>query len=108
MMKKLYFVLFIVITFAASAAVYGKEEKRESKGEIKITIEQMKGLLSTLKDKDLQDEKTKELKDQIKNYIEEAKNCLENYTDECHETLSVKANHLVEVKFKGYRDHYKK
>ena len=61
-----------------------------------------------LNDEDLDDKETKRLKCSIENYIKKAESCLENFTDECHDTLSRKAQNLVEVKFKDYRDHYNK
>ena len=107
-MKKLCFVFFIVITLVTYVTVYGQEKQYQSKEEIRVTITQMKDLLSALDDENLYDEKTQKLKHLIKNYIKEAKSCLENFSDGCHDRLSKKANNLVEVKFKDYRDHYNK
>jgi len=61
-MKKLYFVIFIVVTLGTSIAVYGQEKHYESKEEIKVTLTQMKDLLSKLNDEDLSDKATKALK----------------------------------------------
>ena len=107
-MKKLYFVIFILASLVASVTMYGQDKQYESKEEIKVTIAQMKDLLSKLNDEDLDDKETKRLKCSIENYIKKAESCLENFTDECHDTLSRKAQNLVEVKFKDYRDHYNK
>ena len=107
-MKKLYFVIFIVVTLGTSIAVYGQEKHYESKEEIKVTLTQMKDLLSKLNDEDLSDKETKALKRLVKHYIKEADACLENFSDECYDKLSKKAQNLVEVKFKEYREHYNK
>ena len=107
-MKKLYFVIFTVVTLIASVTVYGQEKQYESKEEIKVTITQMKDLLSKLNDEDLNDKETTKMKRSIEGYIKMAESCLENFTDECYDTVSKKAQNLVEVKFKEYREHHNK
>ena len=107
-MKKLYFVICLVVTLVASVTVYGQEKQYESKEEIKVTITQMEDLLSKLNDEDLNDKESKKIKSSIENYLKEAESCLENFTDECYDKLSKKAQNLVEVKFKEYRDHHNK
>ena len=106
--QKLYFVIFMVVTLVASVTVYGQEKQYESKEEIKVTITQMEDLLSKLNDEDLNDKETKKIKGSIENYLKEAESCLEDFTDECYDKLSKKAQNLVEVKFKDYRDHHNK
>ena len=107
-MKKLYFVICIVVALVTSITVYSQEKQYESKEEIKVTVTQMKDLLSKLNAEDLNDKETKALERLVKNYIKEADACLESFSDECHDRLSKKAQNLVGVKFKEYREHYNK
>ena len=107
-MKKLYFVIFMVVTLVVSVTVYGQEKQYESKEEIKVTITQMENLLSKLNDEDLNDKETKKIKSSIEHYLKEAESCLEDFTDKCYDTLSKEAQKLVAVKFKEYRDHHNK